>query len=112
MAYFNILSRHLPGGTKKKGKELQSGKSVSRLVFEVGTSGHSSRSVTGRVIVQAVNRQPLTAKIKIVSQVSLCGICRGQSVIEKCFSQSTSVLPRQYHSTSVAAKTSYKYHSN
>jgi hypothetical protein len=67
VAYFRIQSRHLPGGTKEIRKQLQSGESVSRLVFEVGTSGYMSRSVTGRVIVQAVSRQPLTAKIQIAS---------------------------------------------
>jgi hypothetical protein len=67
VGYFKILSQHLPGETKEKRKQLQAGESVSRLVFEVDTSGYRSRSVTGRVMFQAVNRQPLTAKIQIAS---------------------------------------------
>ena len=67
MTYFKIPSRHSLGGTKEKQKHLQSGESMSRLIFQVGTAGCSSNSVTGRVMIQAVNRQPLTTKIQVAS---------------------------------------------
>jgi hypothetical protein len=50
-------------------------------------------------MVQAVSRRPPTAKVRVQSRVSPCGICGGQSGIGTGFSPSTSVFPCQYHST-------------
>jgi len=67
VTYFKIPSRHWPAGIKEKQKQLQKGELVSLLVFKVGTSGCRSSSVTGRVMVRAVNRQPPTTKIQVAS---------------------------------------------
>jgi hypothetical protein len=67
LAYFKIPSRHLPGGAKEKGKQLQSGESVSRLEFEVVTSGYRTRSISDPLMVQAENHQSLITKIQIAS---------------------------------------------
>ena len=74
-------------------KQLQTGESVSRFVFEMGTSGNKPRTANSSVMVQAVNCQLLTARIRIASQVSLCGICRGQSVIETGLSLNIRFFP-------------------
>jgi hypothetical protein len=50
-------------------------------------------------MVQAVSRRPLTAKARVRSGVSPCGICGGQSGTGTGFSPSTSVFPFQFHST-------------
>jgi hypothetical protein len=55
--------------------------------------------VLGRAMAQAVSRRPLTADAQIQSRVSPCGICGGQSGTGTGFSPSTSVFPRQFHST-------------
>jgi hypothetical protein len=50
-------------------------------------------------VAQAVCRLLFTAEAPFLSQVSSCEICDAQSGITASFSTSTSVLPRQYHST-------------
>jgi hypothetical protein len=50
-------------------------------------------------MAQAVSRRPLTAEARVRSRVSPCGICGGQSGTGTRFSRSTSVFPRQFHST-------------
>jgi hypothetical protein len=47
----------------------------------------------------SVSRRPLTAQSRVLSQVSPCEICTGQSVTVTAFSQSTSAFPSLYHST-------------
>jgi hypothetical protein len=51
-------------------------------------------------MAQAVSRRLLTAEDRARSQVSPCGIRGGQSGTGTGFSPSTSVSPRQFHSTS------------
>jgi hypothetical protein len=58
--------------------------------------GDATAIRVGRVTVQAVSYWPLTTKVK--SQASLCSICGGQSGNGIGFSQSTLVVPYQYHS--------------
>jgi hypothetical protein len=55
--------------------------------------------ILGRAMDQAVIRRPFTAKARVPSWVSPCGICGGQSGTGTGFSPSTSVFPRQFHST-------------
>ena len=55
-----------------------------------------------RAVAQAVSRRPLTAKDRVRSQASPCGICGGQSDTSTGFSPSTSVFPCQNHSTSAS----------
>jgi hypothetical protein len=50
-------------------------------------------------MAQAVRRRPLTAKARVPSRVSPCGICVGQSGTGSGFSPSTSVFPCQFYST-------------
>jgi hypothetical protein len=45
--------------------------------------------------------QLFTAELLVCALVSLCGICGGQSGTGTGFSFSSSVFPRQYHSTMV-----------
>ena len=54
---------------------------------------------SGIQMAQAVSRRPLTAETLVLSWVSPCEICGGQSGTATGFSPSTSVFPRQYHST-------------
>lgn len=54
------------------------------------------------VIVQVVCRRPLVAEVRAQSPASACGICGWQSGTGGRFSPSTSILPRQYHSTSAS----------
>jgi hypothetical protein len=56
-------------------------------------------AVKGRAMAQAVSRRSLTAEGWVRSRVSPCGICDGQSGTGTSFSPSTSVFPRQFHST-------------
>jgi hypothetical protein len=53
----------------------------------------------GRAVVQAVNRRFLTADAQGRVQVSLCGICGGQSGTGIGFSSSCPGVSYQYHST-------------
>ena len=57
------------------------------------------RETLGRVMAQAVSRRPPTAEARVLSRVSPCGICGGQSDTGTVFSPSTSVFPCQFHST-------------
>jgi hypothetical protein len=50
-------------------------------------------------MAQAVCHRPLTAEARVLSQVSPCEFCGGQSGTGTCFSPRTSVLPCLYHST-------------
>jgi hypothetical protein len=50
-------------------------------------------------MAQAVSRRPTTAEARVLSRVSQCGICGGQSGIGTGFSPCTSVFPCQFHST-------------
>jgi hypothetical protein len=50
-------------------------------------------------MAQAVNRRPPTAKARVRSRVSPCGICGGQSGTGTGFSPSTSIFRCQFHST-------------
>jgi hypothetical protein len=54
-----------------------------------------------RAMAQAVSRRPLTAESQVRARVNPCGICGGQSGTGTGFSQSSSVLLCQYHSTVV-----------
>jgi hypothetical protein len=60
---------------------------------------HSVTIYRGCVMAQAVSRRPLTMEAWVCAQVNKCGICGGQSGIGTGFSLSSSVFPRQYHST-------------
>jgi len=51
-------------------------------------------------LTQAIIGGPVTAKNRVRSKVSPCGICGGRSGIEKGVSPSTVVLSCQYQSTS------------
>jgi hypothetical protein len=53
----------------------------------------------GRAMAHAVSRRPPTAEARVRSRVNPCGICGGQSGTGTGFSPSTSVFPRQFHST-------------
>jgi hypothetical protein len=50
-------------------------------------------------MTQAVSRRPPTAEARVRSRVCPCGICGGQSGTGTGFSPSSSVFPRQFHST-------------
>jgi hypothetical protein len=50
-------------------------------------------------MVPAVSRQPLTDEARLRARASPCGICGGQSGTVAGFSQRSSVLSCQYHST-------------
>jgi hypothetical protein len=50
-------------------------------------------------MAQTVSRRPPTAKARVRSWVSPCGICGGQSGTRTGFSPSSSVFPCQFHST-------------
>jgi len=50
-------------------------------------------------VFETVGRRPLTSKVWIQSQASLCGICGGQSSIGTDFPPSRSVFLCQYNST-------------
>jgi hypothetical protein len=56
---------------------------------------------TGRAMVQAVSRRPLTAEAWVRYRASPCGICGGQSGTGTGSPPppSTSVFPCQFHST-------------
>jgi hypothetical protein len=53
----------------------------------------------GRAMAQAVSHRPPTAKARVRSRVSPCGICGEQNGTGTGFSPSTSVFPCQFHST-------------
>jgi hypothetical protein len=53
-------------------------------------------------MAHAVSRRPPTAEARVRSRVSPCAICGGQSGTGTGFPPSTSVFPRQYHSTGAA----------
>jgi hypothetical protein len=55
-------------------------------------------------MAEAVSRRPLTAKARVRSRVSPCGICGGQSGTGTGVSPSTSVFPCQFHSTGAPLK--------
>jgi hypothetical protein len=50
-------------------------------------------------MAQAVSRRSLTAKARVRSRGSPCGICGGQSGTGTRFSPSTLVFPCKFHST-------------
>jgi hypothetical protein len=56
----------------------------------------------GRAMAQAVSRRLLTAEARVRSRVVPCGIYGGQSDTGAVFFPSTSVFPRQFHSTGAA----------
>ena len=56
-------------------------------------------NIDGRDMAQAVSRRPSIAEARVRSRVSPRGICGGQSGTGTGFSPSTSVFPRQFHST-------------
>jgi hypothetical protein len=58
-----------------------------------------SNRMLGRAMAQAVSRRPPTAEDRVRFRVSPCGISGGQSCTGTGFSRSTSVFPRQFHST-------------
>ena len=64
--------------------------------------GNSRRSGSPCAVAQAVSGRPLTAKDRVRSQASTCGICGGQSDTSTGFSPSTSVFPCHNHSTSAS----------
>jgi hypothetical protein len=51
-------------------------------------------------MAQAISRRPPTAEARVRSRVSPCGNFDGQSGTGTGLSPSTSVFPRQFHSTS------------
>ena len=57
---------------------------------------------------QSVSRRHVTAELRVRGQIVLRAICGGQSGTGAGFSQSTSALPCQYHSTN--ASDSFIYH--
>jgi hypothetical protein len=61
-------------------------------------------------MAQEVSRRPLTAKARVRSRVSPCGICGGQSGIGTGFSPSTSVFPLSvaFHPCSIIWKNEKK----
>jgi hypothetical protein len=61
----------------------------------------SSNPGQGRAMAQAVSRRTITTESRVRARVNTCGICGGQSGTGTGFSPSSSVLPRQYHSTVV-----------
>jgi hypothetical protein len=52
-----------------------------------------------RTMVQGVNRRPVTAEVRVRSQANSCEVYCGPSGTGSGFTQSTSVLPSQCHST-------------
>ena len=82
----------------------------SGSTFHCGKSGASQLSVTSQQVqtcphrqhsssrakAQAASRRPITAKARVRSRVSPCGICGGTGT---GFSPSTSVFLCQFHST-------------
>jgi hypothetical protein len=61
----------------------------------------TTHDTVGRVMAQAVSRQPLITKAGVRDRVRPCGICGGQSGTGTGFSMSSLVFFCQYHFTVV-----------
>ena len=71
------------------------GRSVGSLVGRSVGGSVGSLSLEGHTMTQAVSRRPLTAETRVLSQLSACEICDGQSVAMTGFPPSTAVFPSQ-----------------
>jgi hypothetical protein len=58
------------------------------------------RVYTGHAVAQSVSSRPLTAVIRVRSQISPSEICGDRSAVEMGFHPVIQVSPRQYRSTS------------
>jgi hypothetical protein len=61
-------------------------------------------AIKARAKAQAVSGRSLAAEARVRSRVGQCGIFGGQSSTGTGFSTSTSVFPRQFHSTGAPLK--------
>jgi hypothetical protein len=74
----------------------------TRKVIPTRPRSSVSKTHFGRAMAQTVSRRPPTAEAWVLSRLSPCGICGGQSGTGTGFSPSSSVFPCQYHSTGAA----------